>query len=1122
MASPDSAQRKRELLRRRLAAERLTREPASGAGPRPRREPGRGYPASPGQRRMWFLSRLDPGSAAYTISAGFELTGPLDVDALRRALLSVARRHEILRTTYRVTPDGQLEQVLRDDIEPAWLSVDLTTVPAEEREERAREIALRAARRPFDLTAESPLRVTVLRHGPLRHLLAVAAHHIAWDDVSWDVFFGDLLAAYDRRDGDGPPATVSFIDAAGPAAETAARPAGRAYWRERLLPLADPVRLPEPSPDDPQPGQPQPADPPAGRRRDAGRQVVHHAPAELAGQVRAFAARHGATPFVVLLAAYAALIHRATGATDITVGSPVVNRDGAGTDGVIGYFGNTICLRLTVGPADTFTELVARTREVCRGALAHADVDLADVARELNPDRSDGVSSLFSTMFAVRSPAAAALHRTDQDGRDLRGERRPLPNGTAQFPLMVVAEFGGDGGFGPLELETTYQPGSVSAAFAGSVGPRLERLLARALAEPGTAIGPIDLLGSAERDRVLVDWNDTAGPSPTEPWVALFAARAAASPDRTALVTAERTLTYGELAAAADAFGRRLARRGARPGSIVGIALPRSVDLVVALAGAARAGAAYLPIDPDYPADRIAFMIEDAAPSVLVTTGSLAARLRVAPGTRLVLIDEAEPEAEPEPEPEAGAAAVPAAGSWPPAVDADSPVYVIYTSGSTGRPKGVLVGHRSLANFLSSFAETVGIGSADRVLAATTLGFDPSTVELLAPLTVGASIHLVEGGAARDPSELARLLTAGAVTLAQATPSRWRSILDAAAGPYPRVRVLCGGEPLPADLARELTARAESLTNLYGPTETTVWATTGPVRSADRGRPTVGRPLRNTRAYVLDGALMPVPPGVVGELYLAGVGVAHGYLARPALGASRYVASPFGTGERMYRTGDLARWTASGELVLAGRSDDQVKVRGFRVEPGEIEAVLDRHPAVARCAVVVREDGPAGRALVAYVIPAGAAADEAGSGALAAALRAHVAAALPDYMVPAAFVAMPALPTTPGGKLDRRALPAPDFRAAARSGRALPARAPATRTEAVLRDVFAAVLGQPDVGVDDSFFQRGGDSILAFAVVTRAAAAGVTVELADVFAAPTVAGLAAAADASAPANQALS
>ncbi|WP_007509290.1 non-ribosomal peptide synthetase, partial [Pseudofrankia saprophytica] len=1136
MASPDSAQRKRELLRRRLAAERLTREAAGGADGRARRVPGRGYPVSPGQRRMWFLSRLDPGSAAYTISAAFELTGPLDVPALRRALLTVARRHEILRTTYQVTPDGRLEQVARDDVEPAWLSVDLSTEPADDRDGRAREIALAAARRPFDLTVESPLRVTVLRHGPLRHTLALAAHHIAWDDASWDVFFGDLLAAYGRGTGDsavggqqaGADDAVQFIDAAVPAGEPPVRAEGLSYWRDRLLPLAEPVRLPEPTPDDRAADALAAGDLPeaaagerdAGRsgpgRRDAGRQIVHHAPTELAGRIRAFAALRGVTPFMVLVAGYAALIHRVTGATDVTVGSPVVNRDDAATNGVIGYFGNTVCLRLAVGPADTFTNLLERAREACLGAFAHADIDLVDVVRAVNPDRSDGVSSLFSTMLGVRSPAAAALRRGDPDSDELRGERRPLHNGTAQFPLMVVAELGGDAGQpDSLELETTYQPAAVSATFAGAVGPRLSRLLARVVAEPDAPIGSADLLGAAERDQILGAWNDTAGPGPTAPWMALFDAWARRDPDRTALVTPGRTLTYGELAAAADAFGRRLAGRGAGPGSVVGIALPRGVDLLVALAGVGRAGAAYLPIGPDYPADRIAFMIEDAAPAIVVTTRALASRIPVRPGLELVLIDDSEPDSESGSEPAA------VVGAWPPAVGLDDLVYVIYTSGSTGRPKGVPLSHRSLGNFLVAITEAVGIGPDDRVLAATTLTFDPSTVELLAPLTVGASIHLVDDETARDPSQLARPLTTGEVTVAQATPSRWRSILDATPEAYPGVRALCGGEPMPASLARELAARAESVINLYGPTETAVWVTAGPWRDAGAGGglPPVGRPLRNARAYVLDGALMPVPPGTVGELYIAGPFVAHGYLARPALTASRFVASPFDPGERMYRTGDLAHWTARtsqiaggdpagtpGELVVAGRSDDQVKVRGFRIEPGEIEAVLERHPAVARCAVVVREDGPAGRALVAYVVPVDGEAVPADGEPLADRLRAHAASFLPGYMVPAAFVALPALPTNTSGKLDRAALPAPDFAAAAQPG-----RTPATRTETVLRDVFAAVLGQPDLGVDDSFFHRGGDSILAFAVVTRASAAGVTVALADVFSTPTVAGLAAVA-----------
>ncbi|MCL9759756.1 non-ribosomal peptide synthetase, partial [Frankia sp. AiPa1] len=1087
MASPDSAQRKRELLRRRLEAESLSRESETG----PARASGQGYPMSAGQRRMWFLQRLRPDSRAYTISTAFELIGPLDVDALRDALRAVARQHEILRTTYRTTPDGQLEQVPRDDVEPGWSSVDVTAEPESRRGAAVRDAALRAARRPFDLATESPLRVTVIRHGDERHTLALAAHHIAWDDACWDVFFGDLLAAYDGVP-ESRPAVVQYLDAAPAAARPSA--AGLDYWRGALSPLAEPVTLPAPTAEEL-------ADGAGTGDPDGGVQAVHQASAELAGRVRAFAARHGASPFMVVLAAYAALLHRATGASDVTVGTPVVNRDDAASGRMLGYFGNSLCLRLPVGPADTFTELLTRAREVCRGGFAHADVDLTDVVRAVNPDRADGVSSLFTTMVAVRSPAAAALHGRGLHGRGLHGQRRSLHNGTAQFPLMVVAEFGdgaGAGDGGAFELETTYQDAVVSPAFARSVGPRLARLLAAALADPDAPIGALDLLDADERTRVLA-----AGGAPhvpglpgqdARPWMTRFADQADRAPDRTALVTAAETLTYGALAARADRLARALAGRGVRPGSIVAVALPRTAELVVAVVAIGRAGGAYLPVDVDHPADRIAFMLADASPTVLVTTGDLVDRLPVRPGTALVLVDGDESEPDPV-----------ANGAWPPAVDPRLPVYVIYTSGSTGRPKGVVVSHRSLSVFLDSFVEAVRISPDDRLLGATTLGFDPSTVELLAPLTLGASCHLVEAGQGRDPALLAALITTGTVTIAQATPTRWRSILDAAGpGPLP-VRVLAGGEPLAPDLARELTDRARDLTNVYGPTEVTVWATAGVVRPGP-GRPTVGPPLRHTRAFVLDGALMPVPPGVPGELYLAGPAVADAYLCRPGLSAARFVASPYGRGERMYRTGDLARWTPTGDLDIAGRTDDQVKLRGFRIEPGEIETALVEHAAVRRAAVVVREDGPAGRALVAYVVPTAA-------GASPGELRAYAAGRLPGHLVPAAFVVLPALPTTANGKLDRRALPAPDFAPAAGGG-----RAPSTWAEAVLRDVYAEVLGQPEVGVEDSFFHLGGDSILAFTMVTRAAARGLTVALADVFAHPSVATLAPYATATATAT----
>ncbi|WP_420849199.1 amino acid adenylation domain-containing protein [Parafrankia soli] len=1040
---------------------------------------------------MWFLQQLDPSSAAYNVAAAFDLTGPVDADALHAALRAVARGHEILRTTYRVPAGGRPEQVVHAELDPQWSSHDVSGEPSASRERLADEIARRAARRPFDLTSSSPLRVTLIRLAADRFVLVVVAHHVAWDDASWEIFFRELFAHYDNlRAGDGPlPAderTAQYIDVAGQPRGADAQdpdPAALDYWRGQLTALPEPLRLPG--------GEPVAAATAAGadpgKPADPGGQVVHQAAAGLGRRVRAFAVEHGATPFMVLLAAFAAVLHRHTGATDIVVGSPVVNRDQPGADRLIGYFGNTVALRVRVRPGDSFRDLLARTSETCRGAFAHQHVDLEDVVRAVNPDRSDGVSSVFTTLFAVRTAAAEHL-----GARELSGARRPLHTGDAQFPLGVTVEIGAD----QLDLEAGFLTAAVTAGSAGAVLRHLETFLDHATRHPRRPLAAVDLLTDSERRRTLVDWNDTAAPSPDATWAELLARRAARAPGHAAVVTSGGTLTYGELVGRADALAYRLRGLGAGPGTIVALALPRTLDLVVALAGVTRAGAAYLPVDPGYPADRITLVLEDAAPSLLITTRELAATLPIPAGVTVVLVNGpaagtesgAEPGSVPEPP---AVAAVPA--------ELGSAAYVIYTSGSTGRPKGVVVPHRALTNFLASMVDQFQLGDGDRVLALTTLSFDIAALELLAPLTAGATVHLAGQDEARDPTALAALLAGGGITVAQATPSMWQSILAASDDRFPGVRVLSGGEGLPPAVATTLAERADEVVNLYGPTETTIWSTAGPV--AGDGRPTVGRPIRSTQVYLLDTALAPVAPGMPGELYIGGAGVADGYLRRPGLTASRFVADPFSAGGRLYRTGDLARWTADGELDVLGRVDDQVKVRGFRIEPGEIEAVLGRHPAVARCAVVARDDGPAGRHLVAYVVPAAP-----GTVVDPALLREHLAAALPEHMVPGAFVQLAALPTTPNGKLDRRALPRPDFAAAAGS------RAPATAAESLLCDLFGTVLGIERVGADDSFFHLGGDSILAFQVVAGARAAGLACVLPDIFRHPTPASLAAAAE----------
>ncbi|MYQ96758.1 non-ribosomal peptide synthetase [Streptomyces sp. SID4946] len=590
------------------------------------------------------------------------------------------------------------------------------------------------------------------------------------------------------------------------------------------------------------------------------------------------------------------------------------------------------------------------------------------------------------------------------------------------------------------------------------------------------------MLAPAERAQVLEEWNDTARDIPHGTLPVLFEQQVARTPDAVAVVFEGVELSYREVNERANQLARLLLEQGAGPERFVAVTLPRSADLVVALLAVLKTGAAYVPIDPDYPTDRITHILDDAHPMAVITVEDSGVE-PPADTARIVLDGPATQEAL-----DAQASGDLAEAERLAPLQADAPAYVIYTSGSTGRPKGVLVEHRALVNFLLAMQERFGLGAGDRLLAVTTVAFDIAGLELYLPLLHGAAVILAALEQVRDPLALRSLIASAGVTVVQATPSLWHAVVADARDELAGVRALVGGEALPGELARELTARAASVTNLYGPTETTIWSTADDVLGDAGGVPSIGRPIANTRVYVLDAGLCPVPVGVAGELYIAGAGLARGYVNRPGLTAERFVADPFGApGSRMYRTGDLARWSTTGRLEYLGRVDDQVKVRGFRIELGEIESALAGHREVARAAAVVREDRPGDKRIVGYVVPApGAVPDP-------QALRAYVAGALPDYMVPSAVMTLDALPLTPNGKLNRRALPAPESTIGTKG------QGPRTPLEETLCAVFAEVLGVDGVGIDDSFFGLGGDSILVIQVVRRAGQAGLGIAPKDVY-----------------------
>ncbi|MGW3819375.1 non-ribosomal peptide synthase/polyketide synthase [Streptomyces sp. NPDC005046] len=995
-------------------------------------------PLSSAQRRLWLLHQVDGPTPAYNIPAAWRLTGALDRAALEAAVDDLVARHATLRTVFPTDPDGLPHQHI---LEPDQARVTIATEPADRLAE--------AAAHCFDLATELPLRVTLFETGPDEHILLLLLHHIATDEWSDRPLLADLGTAYAARTAghapDWAPLPATYADYTLWQDELLAGGGDEllAHWTERLRGLPEELTLPT---DRPRPRE-------SGH---AGGTVGFTLSPELERALRDLARGEGASMFMVAQAAVAALLHRLGAGDDIPLGAPVSGRGDEGLEDLVGFFVNSLVLRTDLSGAPGFTELLRRVRETDLAAYDHQDLPFERLVEALNPERSLARHPLFQVMVVHLSEPGST-----PDFPGLTARREQLGQQSAKFDLSFdfIEQGEGAGIQGWIE----YSADLFDHATAERLAHRLVRLLEQVATDPARPVRDLDVLDEPERLLVVERWNDTAHEVPPTTLPRLFRAQAARTPDAPALVFGEQRLTYADLDARVEHTARVLAGLGAGPERTVAVALPRSPDLVVALLAVQRTGAAYLPLDADHPPERRAFMLEDARP--------------------VCVIDNALPDG-----PE---------GELPSSCAPLNPAYVIYTSGSTGRPKAVVVPHQGIVNRLLWMQDQYGLTATDRVLQKTPAGFDVSVWEFFWPLITGATLVVARPDGHKDPAYLAGLIQEQGITTAHFVPSMLRAFLDepSAARCTGLRRVICSGAALPTDLAdRFPTLLPAELHNLYGPTEASVDVTAAQVRPG-AGRVPIGRPVWNTRLYVLDGALRPVPPGVAGELYLAGAQLARGYLDRPALSAERFLADPYGPpGTRMYRTGDLARWTAAGDVEYLGRTDDQVKVRGFRVEPGEIEAALARHETVAHAAVVARE-----QRLVAYVVPAPDRTPD------SADLRAHLAAALPEHMVPAAFVALVALPLTPNGKLDRKALPAPDFAVATTDTR------PRTARETLLCGLFAAVLGLERVGVEDDFFTLGGDSIVAMQLVARVRAAGLAISPRDVFRHKTAAGLAAVA-----------
>ncbi|MEW1601535.1 amino acid adenylation domain-containing protein, partial [Streptomyces sp. NPDC093808] len=1047
----------------------------------------RGLPLTPGQSGMWFGQQLAPDSRAYNLGIYVDIAGPLDVALLAEATRRFLDEAEGFRVRIR-EHEGELRQWAEPD--DAWEQLFVDVSAEADPEAAAHRWMTADMARPRRVGHPPNLTSAVIRVAEQRHWWYSGVHHVISDGAGAGIavrraaaIYTALLEGRDPAEGALRPFRELLDEQTAYRASDDFR-ADRAYWRERMAGRPAPAALVERS---------APPCAPAHRR-------TAYLSGEAESGMRAVARTARSSWPAAFVAGAAAYLHRMTGADDLVLGFPVTARTGSASDAVPGMVSNVVPLRLRVDPGLTYGELTARVAAEMKDAVRHQRYPEADLARDLG----------LSAGGRLYGPVVNVMpFGQDFSFGGLPGSLHSLAVGPVAD--LSIASYGGrPGQRGAIKVVVDGNPALYSdGELAGHHG-RFLRLLERLTKGDDAAARPIghgDLLDEDERRRVLGDWSGPgnaggrAVPAPApapapvsdpagDPWQ-LVAAQAARTPDAVAVTAGPETLTYRELVARATRLAGVLAGHGVGPEDRVALALPRSADLVAGVLAVLRSGAAYLPLDLSHPAGRLELMVAEARPAVVLTTAALAER--VPSGPRRVLTDGRQRPQEPQ-------------GVLPAAVHGSAAAYVIFTSGSTGRPKGVVVPRSGLGNLLLDMAGRAGLGPGDRLLAVTTLGFDIANLELLAPLVAGAAVVVAGADEVRDPARLRHLLAAERVSVMQATPSLWQAVAAEVAPVLGGVRVLVGGEALPAALARELLASAASVTNVYGPTETTVWSTAAELSPEDpdaaaSAPATIGRPITGTAVYVLDRSLQPVPPGVVGELYIAGAGLARGYAQRPGLTAERFVADPFGApGTRMYRTGDLAHWTPDGRLVCTGRADQQVKVRGFRIEPGEIEAVLAEQPGVARAAVVLREDTPGRRQLTAYFVPG--AQPVAGDRELAEALARH----LPPYMVPAAFVALPQLPLTANGKLDRAALPAPAATAADAG------RAPRNAVEETLCRLCADLLDTPSgVSIDDDFFALGGDSVSVMRLVAAARREGLALTLRDVFEHPTVADLSAVA-----------
>jgi len=1009
-------------------------------------------PLSFAQTRLWFLNQLSPSSPEYNLIQALRLRGALNVQALEMAVNAIVARHESLRTRF-LEVDGVPEQIVEESLRIAMPVERRFGLDERQRIEVMREVGKSALRELFDLGRGPLLRVKLIALDDRDHVLLIAMHHIVSDGWSSSVFNRDFALLYESfceaRNNPLPPLPVQYADFAlwqRDRLESGALARGLEYWGSNLAGI--PARLELPA------DRPRPAVP----AFSAGL-AVSNLPVERLASLTPLLQAGQATLYMALLAGFAVLLERYTGRQDIVVGTPIANRLDAKLEDLIGFFVNSLVMRVRADRSLSFRQLLDQVRKTTLDAYDHQDVPFERVVDQLSPDRSLNSTPLFQVVFALQNAPSRP-----QKLKGLQVEPVPMEEMPARFDLDVNAVEGESG----LDLYWVYHRDLFDSWRIEQMARHYVRLIDTLAANPDVPLHGLEILSDAERRHLTGEFNPPPREIAPATVAQLFEEQVERTPQAVALVHGNRRLTYDSLNQRANLMAHHLIAAGAGPEVFIGICLDRSVEMMVALLAVLKAGAAYLPLDPAYPEARLEYMVSDARP-LLIITGA-AQRDRLPKTARILQLDEFE----------TGQALRRSPHHNPLDVERNSPLlprhpaYIMYTSGSTGKPKGVVIEHRSTVAFAAWAGSVYGAEEWSGVLASTSICFDLSIFELLLTPIHGGAVILADSAL-----DLPDLPARDEVRLINTVPSAAQSLVELGAVPASVRTVNLCGEVLRNSLVRDLYGfeNVDRVYNLYGPTEDTTYSTFTLCSRRSTQDPEIGVPLWNTRAYVLDSTLQLSPMGVEGDLYLSGAGIARGYWRRPALTAERFQADPYGPpGERMYRTGDCARWRADGTLEFLGRADYQVKIRGFRVEPGEIEAVLKEQPGVAQPAVIAREDGPAGKHLIAYIVP------ENGVPPDIAALRQALAERLPEYMVPSTFEFLPALPRTPNGKLDRGALPAPQRMGGAQfSGAAVAS----SGMEHVVASVWREVLKVERLGVHDNFFDLGGNSLLVMTVLSQ-------------------------------------